>query len=113
MALIVNKRVGKVVMGYNLKNDRRISVQIQDRSFNITIIQVYAPTTDAEEAEIDQSYQGFQHLLELTPKKDVLIIGHWFLTLCYSGVLDCNFQKPSPPTVLTGVSGSCSSKTSK
>ena len=55
-----------------------ISLQIQGRPFNITIIKVYAPTTDAEEAEIDQLYEDLQHLLELTPKKDVLlIIGDW------------------------------------
>ena len=49
-----------------------MSIQIQGRPFNITVIQVYAPTTDAEEAEIDQFYEDLQHLLELTPKKDVL-----------------------------------------
>ena len=55
-----------------------ISIRIQCRPFNITIIQVYAPTTDAEEAEIDQFYEDLQHLLELTPKKDILvIIGDW------------------------------------
>ena len=74
VAFIVNKRVGKAVLGYNLKNDRMISIQIQGRPFNITIIQVYAPTTDAEEAEIDQFYEDLQHLLKLTPKKDVLVI---------------------------------------
>ena len=65
-------------MGYNLKNDRMMSIRIQGRPFNITIIQVYAPTTDAEETEIDQFYEDLQHLLELTPKKDVLLIlGDW------------------------------------
>ena len=54
-----------------------ISIWIQGRPFNITVIQVYAPTTDAEEAEIDQFCEDLQHLLELTPKKDVLIIGDW------------------------------------
>ena len=55
-----------------------ISIQIQGRPFNITVIQVYASTTDAEEAEIDQFYEDLQHLLELTPKKDVLLIkGEW------------------------------------
>ena len=73
VALIVNKR-----LGYNLKNDRMISIRIQGRPFNITVIQVYSPTTDSEEAEIDQFYEDLQHLLELTPKKDVLvIIGDW------------------------------------
>ena len=74
VALIVNKRAGKAVMVYNLKNDRMISIQIQGRPFNITVIQVYAPTSDAEEAEIDQFCEDLQHLLELTPKKDVLLI---------------------------------------
>ena len=74
---IVKKRGGKVVLGYNLKNDRMISIRSQGRPFNITVIQVYAPTTNAEEAEIDQFYD-LQHLLEVTPKKDVLlIIGDW------------------------------------
>ena len=53
VALIVNKRVGKAILGYNLKNDRMISVQIQGRPFNITVIHVYAPTTSAEEAKTD------------------------------------------------------------
>ncbi|KAF7245628.1 Craniofacial development protein 2 [Varanus komodoensis] len=74
VAFIVNKRVGKAVLGYNLQNDRMISVQIQGKPFNITIVQVYASTTGAEEAEVDQFYEGLQHLLELTPKNDVLII---------------------------------------
>ncbi|KAF7239107.1 Craniofacial development protein 2 [Varanus komodoensis] len=72
VAFIVNKRVGKAVPGYNLQNDRMITVQIQGKPFNITVNQVYAPTTGAEEAE------GLQHLLEITPKNDVLIImGDW------------------------------------
>ena len=55
-----------------------MSIRIQGRPFNITVIQVYAPTTDAEEAETDHFYEDLQHLLELTPKKDVLlIIGDW------------------------------------
>ncbi|KAF7245610.1 Craniofacial development protein 2 [Varanus komodoensis] len=71
-------RVGKAVLGYNLQNDRMISVQIQGKPFSITVIQVCAPTSDAEEAEVDQFYEGLQHLLELTPKNDVLIImGDW------------------------------------
>ena len=60
----------------NLKNDRRISVCFQGKPFNITVIQVYAPTTNGEED--DQFYEDLQDLLELTPKKDVLlIIGDW------------------------------------
>ena len=66
------------VPGCNLKNDRMISVRFQGKPFNATVIQVYAPITDAEEAEIDQFYEDLQDLLELTPKKDVLfIIGDW------------------------------------
>ena len=60
VAFIINKRVGKAVLGYNLKNDRMMSIRIQGRPFNITIIQVYAPNTDAEETEIDQFYEPWQ-----------------------------------------------------
>ena len=78
VALIVNKRVGKAVLGYNLKNDRMMSIRIQGGPFNITIIQVYVPTTIVEETEIEQFYEDLQHLLEVTPKKDVLLIlGDW------------------------------------
>ena len=60
------------------KNDRRISVHSQDKPFNTTVIQVYAPTSNAKEAEVDWFYEDLQDLLELTPKKDVLyIIGDW------------------------------------
>ncbi|KAF7239815.1 Craniofacial development protein 2 [Varanus komodoensis] len=77
-AFIVNKRVGKAVLGYNLQNDRMISVRIQGKPFNITIVQVSAPTTGAEEAGVGWFYEGLQHLLELAPKNDVLIImGDW------------------------------------
>ena len=73
---MVNKRVRNAVLGCNLKNDRRISVHFQGKPFNITVIQVYAPTTNDEEAE--QFYEDLQDLLELTSKKDVLfIIGDW------------------------------------
>ena len=65
-------------MNFNLKNDRMISVRFQGKSFNITVIQVYAPTSNAEEAEVEQLYEDLQDFLELTPKKDVLfIIGDW------------------------------------
>ena len=78
VALIVNRRVRNVVLGYNLKNDRVISVCSQGKSFNITVIQVYAPTSNAEEAEIKCFYEDVQDLLELTPKKDVLfVMGDW------------------------------------
>ena len=78
VALIVNKRVLNAVLGCNLKNDRMISVCFQGKPFNTTVIQVYAPTTDAREAEVDQFYEDLQHLLELIPQKDVLfIMGDW------------------------------------
>ena len=69
VALIVNKRVQNAVLGCNLKNDRMISVHFQGNSFIITVIQVYAPTTNAEEAEVKQFYEDLQDLLQLTPKK--------------------------------------------
>ena len=67
VALIVNKRVWNAVLGYNLKNNRMISVLFQNKPFNITVIQVYAPVTEGKEAE--QYYYDLQDLLELTPKK--------------------------------------------
>ena len=78
VATIVNKQVWNAVFECNLKNDRVILVHFQGKSFYITVIQVYTPTTDAEEAEGDQFYEDLWHLLELTPKKDVLLItGDW------------------------------------
>ena len=75
---MVNKRVRNAVLGCNLKNDRMISVRLQGKPFNITVIQVYAPTSNTEEAEVEQFYEDLQGLLELTPKKDVLfILGDW------------------------------------
>ena len=74
IALTVNKRVQNAVLGCNLKNDRMISVHLQGKPFNITVIQVYAPTSNVEEAEVEQFYEDLQDLLELTPKKDVLFI---------------------------------------
>ena len=62
------------VLGCNLKNDRMISVCFQGKPFNITVIQVYAPTSNAEEAEVEQFYEDLQDLLELTCKTDVLFI---------------------------------------
>ena len=67
VAITVNKRVRNAVLRCNLKNDRMISVRFQDKPFNITIIQVYAPTSNAEEAEVEQFYEDLQDLLELTP----------------------------------------------
>ena len=78
VAVMVNKRVRNAVLGCNLKNDGMISVHLQGSPFNITVIQVYAPTSNAEEAEVERFYEDLQDLLELTPKKDVLfIIGDW------------------------------------
>ena len=78
VAIIVNKRVQNSVLGCNLKNDRMISLCFQGKPFNITVIQVCAPTSNAEEAEVERFYEDQQDLLELTPKKDVLfIIGDW------------------------------------
>ena len=78
VALTVNLRVWNAVLGCSLKNDRMISVHFQGKPFNITVIQVYAPTNNAKEAEVDQFYEDLQELLDLTPKKDVLfIIGDW------------------------------------
>ena len=75
---MVNKRVQNAVLGCSLKNDRMISVHFQGKPFNITVIQAYAPTSNAEEAEVEWFYEDLQDLLELTPKKDVLfIIGDW------------------------------------
>ena len=75
---MVNKRVRNAVLGCNLKNDRVISVRFQGKPLNITVIQVYAPTSNAEEAEVERFYEDLQDLLELTSKRDVLfIIGDW------------------------------------
>ena len=74
VAIIVIKRVQNAVLGCNLKNDRMISVHFQDKPFNIMVIQVYTPTSNAEEAEIEWIYEDLQDLLELTPRKDVLFI---------------------------------------
>ena len=68
VAIMVNKRVQNAVLGCNLKNDRMISDCIQGKPFNITVIQVYAPTTNAEEAEVDRFYEDLQDLIELTQK---------------------------------------------
>ena len=74
VTIMVNKRVWNAVLGCNLKNDRMISVRFQGKPFSITVIQVYAPTSNAEEAEVERFYEDLQDLLELTPKKDVLFI---------------------------------------
>ena len=71
---MVNKRVWNAVLGCNLKNKRIISVRFQGKQFSITVIQVYASTSNAKEAEVERFYEDLQDLLELTPKKDVLFI---------------------------------------
>ena len=78
VAIMVNKTVRNAVLGCNLKNDRMISVHFQSKPFNIMVIQAYAPTSNAEEAEVERFYEDLQNLLQLTPKKYVLfIIGDW------------------------------------
>ena len=78
VALIFNERVQNTILGCNLKNDRMISVGFQGKPFTITVIQVYASTSNAKEAEVERFYEDLQDLLEQTPKKYVLfIIGDW------------------------------------
>ena len=78
VAIMVNKRVQNVVLGCNLKNDRMISICFQGKPFNMMVIQVYAPPSNTEEAEVQWFYEDLKDLLELTPKKDILfIIGDW------------------------------------
>ena len=78
VAIMVNKRVQNAVLECNLKNNRMISVRFQGKPFKVTATQVYAPTSNTEEAEVEQFYEDLQDLLELTPQKDVLfIIGDW------------------------------------
>ena len=69
VALIVSKRIQNAVFGCNIKNDRMISVRFQGKPFNITVNQVYAPTSNTEEAEVERFCEDLQDLLELTPKK--------------------------------------------
>ena len=78
VVITVNERVRNAVLGCNLKNNRMIFVRFQGKPVNSTLIQVYAPTSNAEESEVEQFYEDLQDLLELTPKKDVFfIIGDW------------------------------------
>ena len=69
VAIIANRRVRNAILGGNLKNDRMIFVHFQGKPFSITVIQVYPPTSNAEEAEVERFYEDLQDLLELTPKK--------------------------------------------
>ena len=78
VAIMVNKRVRNAVLGCNLKNNRMISVRSQGKPFNITVIQVYAPTSNTEETEVEWFFEDLQDLLELILKKVVLFIrGDW------------------------------------
>ena len=79
VAIMVNKRVQNAVLGCNLKNDRMTSVHFQGKPFKITVIPVYAPANNAEEAEVEQFYEDLKDLLEIAPKKKdvLLIIGDW------------------------------------
>ena len=78
IALILNKRVWNAELGCGLKDDRMISGCFQGKPFNITVIQIDAPTSKAKEADVEWFYEDLQDLLELTPKKDVLFIkGNW------------------------------------
>ena len=78
VVIMVNKRILNAVLGCNLKNDRMISVHFQGKPLNITVIQVYAPISNAEKAEVERFYEDLHDLLELTQKTDVLfIIGDW------------------------------------
>ena len=78
VAIMVNKSVRNALLGCNLKNDRMISVRFQGKPFNITVIQAYAPTSNAEEVEVEWFYEDLQELLELKPQKDIFfIIGDW------------------------------------
>ena len=69
VAIMINKRVQNAILGCNLKNDRMISVHLQGKPFSIMVIQAYAPTSSAEEAEVEWFYEDLQHLLELTSKR--------------------------------------------
>ena len=74
VAIIVNKRVRNAVLGCNLKNDRMVSVWLQGKPFNITVMQIHSPTSNAEKAEVEWFCEDVQDLLKLTPKRDVLFI---------------------------------------
>ena len=89
VAIMVNKRIWNAVLGCNLKNDRMISVHFQGKPFNIMVIQVHVPTSNAEKAEVERFYKDLQDLLELTPKTDALFI-----------IGDCNGKVGSPTLLI-------------
>ena len=82
VAIIVNKRARNAVLGCNLKNDRMISVHFQGKPFTLTVIQVYALNSNAEEAEVEWFYEDLQDLLELTPPKDILFKSRKSRNIC-------------------------------
>ena len=87
VAVIVNKRVQNAILGCSLKNDRMIFVHFQGKPFTITVIQVYVPSTNAKEDQVEQFCEELQDLLELTQKKDVLfIIGEWNANVGNQGI---------------------------
>ena len=71
VAILVNKRIQNTILGWNLKNDRMISVHFQGNPFNNMVIQAYAQTNNTEEAEVEQFYEDLLDLLKLTPQRDV------------------------------------------
>ena len=91
VAIIVNKKVQNAVLGCNLKMDRMISVHFEGKPSNITVIQVYAPTSNAEEAEVEWFYEDLQDLLELTAKRDVFFIPYWGFLFHMLYSLLCSF----------------------
>ena len=103
---MVNRRVQNAVLGCSLKNDRMISVCSQGKPFNIMVIQGYAPTSNAEEAEVERFYEDLQDLLELPPKKDVLfIIGHWNAKVGSQEILEKIKQNKTTKKEIPGVTG--------
>ena len=100
---MVNKTVRNAVLGCNLKNDRMISTHFQGKQFNITVIQVYAPTSNAEEAEVEWLYEDIQDFLELTPKKEVLFCFRVFSHVIHSMENSLHL----PPHLCTRLCPSC------
>ena len=90
-AIIVNRRVRNAVLGCNLKNNRMISVCFQGKPFSIIVIQVYAPTTNVEEADVELFYEDLQDILEPTPKKKMSFSSH-FSSFVFSSFFQFNFR---------------------
>ena len=101
VVIIVNKRVQNAVLGCNLRNDRMTSVGFQGKQFNITVIQVYVPITNAKRAEVEQFYDDLQDLLEQTTKKDVLfILGDWNAKVGVTGKFGLGVQNESGQRII-------------